>query len=224
MFSGNNVDKSDYRYGTGSVYTSGYGYQLSATDLSIGKTDLTKKTFALGFWVWIENVELFSVDSFSTQVEIGSTNKYDEYELNWENWTENLVNGWNWVVLFGKDANVSGAVPDFDNLCRFRVYINGVDNSIFKIDRITISNIYDTDFVNAPDWENEIVKDDGTFKGSNAYAPENSTFLEVDFNGLAEDFVAVETPAGCASSMGVQLPVGLLMLASVVVIFKKGHN
>jgi len=224
LFSGNNVDKSDYRYGTGSVYTSGYGYQLSATDLSIGKTDLTKKTFALGFWVWIENVELFSVDSFSTQVEIGSTNKYDEYELNWENWTENLVNGWNWVVLFGKDANVSGAVPDFDNLCRFRVYINGVDNSIFKIDRITISNIYDTDFVNAPDWENEIVKDDGTFKGSNAYAPENSTFLEVDFNGLAEDFVAVETPAGCASSMGVQLPLGLLMLASVVAIFKKRHN
>ncbi len=164
---------------------------------------------------------MFNVTSFSTQVEIGSTNNYDEYEIYWENWIDNLVNGWNWVVLYGKDADIFGSAPDFDNLCRFRVYINGVDNSIFKIDRVTISSIYDTDFATAPDWENEIVKNDGTFKGSNGLAPENSTYIEVDFGGLAEEFPAIEKPEGCSGNMGIQLPVGLILLASVVAIFKK---
>lgn len=223
IFTGNRVDKNDYRYGTGCVYTSGYGYALSATDLEIGKTDLTKKTFVMGLWVWIENVELFDVDAFNTQIEIGSTNKYDEYEIAWENWTEGLVNGWNWVVLEGKNAIVSGNLPDFDNLCRFRLYINGVDLSTLKIDRITIGSIYDETIYQVPDWENEILGGENGIYGSNNYAPENSTYIEVDFATEAEDYVAVDMYAieGCSGSVTAQLPVYFLLVIAGICVFVK---
>ncbi|MBR2968238.1 MAG: hypothetical protein IKC36_00155 [Clostridia bacterium] len=209
IFTGNRVDKDDFRYGTGSVYTSGFGYQLYALGLDIGATDLIKKTFVMGLWVWIEDITLYDVDSFSSQIEIGSTNNFDEYELYWENWYEGLSNGWNWVVLEGKDAHISGSAPDFDKLCRFRIYINGVDNSTLKIDRITISNIYDEGIFTAPDWENEVINKDSAFSGANGYIAENAPYLDIRHEDVAEGFVA-EGPVvndGCFAGMSVQIPV-----------------
>lgn len=223
IFTGNRVDKDDFRYGTGSVYTSGYGYALSALDLSIGKTDLIKNTFVMALWVWIEDVTLFDVDSFNTQIEIGSTNNYDEFELYWDDWTENLTNGWNWVVLDGRNAKISGAAPDFDNLCRFRLYINGVDNSTLKIDRVTISNIYDEGIFSAPDWENEVINKDSAFSGANGYIAENSPYFDLNFDNMAEDYVApaVQEIMGCYAGSITQLPVCLIFVAAAAAFIVK---
>jgi len=225
IFTGNRVDKDDFRYGTGSVYTSGFGYQLYALGLDIGATDLIKKTFVMGLWVWIEDITLYDVDSFSSQIEIGSTNNFDEYEMYWDNWYEGLTNGWNWVVLQGKDANISGSAPDFDNLCRFRIYINGVDNSTLKIDRITISNIYDEGIFTAPDWENEVINKDSAFSGANGYIAENAPYLDIRPEDIAEGYVAIGPIelTGCFANMSTQLPVcmALVVIAAGILIKKR---
>lgn len=221
LFSGNSVNKDDFRYGSGCVETSGYGYQLAATEVSIGKTDLTKDTFVLGLWIWIEDITLYTgSDSIETQIEIGSSSQ-DIYELNWADWWKDLENGWNWVVLYGKDATVSGAEPDYDNLSRFRIYVNRIEISTLRIDRITLSHIGDEDFATAPNWEEEVTDQDATFVGSNNAMAENSTFIEVDFDGLKENFVVLEQQAGCGSNIAVQSPVWLLFAVAVLVFFKK---
>ncbi|MDY2851737.1 MAG: hypothetical protein SOV55_06425 [Candidatus Borkfalkiaceae bacterium] len=223
-FSGNKVDKEDFRYGNGSVYTSGSGYALNAIDLEIGKTDLTKDTFVLAFWIWIEDPALY-VDGVDGQVEISSSNEYDKREINWDfvKVAKNLEKGWNWVVFKGSEAVVSdGTLPDFDNLCRFRIYVNNIAASTMKIDRITIGYIGNEKLFAAPDFENE--KDNsGTFKGPNGKVAENGTYIEVDFEE-AEGFTVLEAE-GCGSEAGAECGiVAALALVAAIVLKKRNQK
>ena len=130
--------------------------------------------------------------------------------------------GWNWVTLKGKDASITGELPDFDNICRFRIYVNNIEISTLKIDRITIGYINNTALFVTPEWEKEIVNNDGTFKGSNNYVAENSTYIEIDFDSLAEDYVVTITHSGCVSSVSAKLPICLLLVgAAMALLFKK---
>ena len=189
-FSGNKVDKEDFRYGTGCVYTSGAGYGLTATDIEVGKTDLRKNTIVFAMWIWIEDVTLFDAAGVNGQIELSSSNAFDKNEIFWENWWTGLKNGWNWLVLRGEDASVSGGLPDFDNLKRFRIYVNGVSQSTMKIDRLTIGNVKNAKLFDEPDWENEKANS-GLFKGANGYVAENDSYIGVDF-GAAEGFTVIE--------------------------------
>ena len=189
-FSGNKVDKEDFRYGTGCVYTSGAGYGLTATDIEVGKTDLRKNTIVFAMWIWIEDVTLFDAAGVNGQIELSSSNAFDKNEIFWENWWAGLKNGWNWLVLRGEDASVSGGLPDFDNLKRFRIYVNGVSQSTMKIDRLTIGNVKNAKLFDEPDWENEKANS-GLFKGANGYVAENDSYIGVDF-GAAEGFTVIE--------------------------------
>ncbi len=189
-FSGNKVDKEDFRYGTGCVYTSGAGYGLTATDIEVGKTDLRKNTIVFAMWIWIEDVTLFDAAGVNGQIELSSSNAFDKNEIFWENWWAGLKNGWNWLVLRGEDASVSGGLPDFDNLKRFRIYVNGVSQSTMKIDRLTIGNVKNVKLFDEPDWENEKANS-GLFKGANGYVAENDSYIGVDF-GAAEGFTVIE--------------------------------
>lgn len=227
VFTGNKVDKEDFRYGTGCVYTSGAGYGLTATDLEVGKTDLRKNSIVLAMWVWIEDISFFSAQGVNGQIELSSSNAYDKNEIFWENWWSGLNSGWNWLVLRGEDASVSGGLPDFDNLKRVRLYVNGIANSTLKIDRITIGNVDNAALFTEPDWENEKA-DSGVFKGANSYVAENGTYIEVDFSE-AEGFTAVErmevpvsVPDTAATVCVIVFPVlGVLCAAVVVVLLLK---
>lgn len=239
IFNGNKVDKEDFRYSTGCVYTSGNGYALNATDLEIGKTDLTKDTLVLAFWVWIEDPELFKASGANSQVELGSKNNWDEEEIFWDMkiWTKDLKAGWNWVALKGADAEVSGGMPDFDSLKHFRVYVNNVVQSTLKIDRITLGHIGNAKLFDEPDWENEKA-DSGIFKGPNANAAENSTYIEVDFDNGAESFKVIETvtktekTGGCKSEINtrdslfaiIAIAILLLSVATSAIIKRKRNS
>ncbi|MGN1076972.1 MAG: hypothetical protein ACI4ST_00495 [Candidatus Gallimonas sp.] len=201
-FTGNKVDKEDFRYGTGCVYTSGAGYGLTATDIEVGKTDLRKNTIVFAMWIWIEDITLFDAAGVNGQIELSSSNAFDKNEIFWENWWVGLHNGWNWLVLRGEDAAVSGGLPDFDNLKRVRIYVNSISQSTMKIDRLTIGNVENTALFSEPDWENEKANS-GVFKGANGYVAENDTYIEVDFSE-AEGFTVweketVTVSGGCGS-------------------------
>lgn len=203
-FIGNTVDKGDFRYGSGSVTTSGNGYALNATDLTIEKTDLTKETFVLALWVWIENPDWYNAEGVNSQVEISSSNSYDVNELNWDfaAIAKTLQKGWNWVVLKGADGEITGGMPDFDNLCRFRIYVNNISESTLKIDRVTIGYIGNEAILNAPDWEKEL-DNAGQYKGPNSKQAENGLYMDFDVDAEAKSFTAKETvtaEGGCQSS------------------------
>lgn len=224
VFSGNRVDKEDYCYGTGSVYTSGYGYALTATDLEIGKTDLTKNTLVLAFWIWIEDVAYYDAAGVDAEVELASSNAFDRNEINWNfmDCVKNFQNGWNWVVLYGKDGTITGGDPNYDGLCRFRLYVNGIADSTMKIDRITLGHIGNTKLAEEPDVEAEKNPSDGGFKGANAYSSENSPYMEIDFDE-AEGFVVRETiTEGCGAASAASLGlIGLLLAAAAVFRFRR---
>lgn len=226
VFTGNRVDKEDFCYGTGSVYTSGAGYQLTATDLEIGKTDLTKETLVLAFWIWIEDVDLYKDGDVNAQVELTSSNTYDQNEIHWDfkKLTENFRNGWNWVVLYGKDGEIEGGSPDYDGLNYFRLYVNNISQSTLKIDRVTLGYIGNTALATAPNVEDEKINTDGQFKGANAYPSENGPYLEVDFDE-AEGFTVHETITenGCEdepNTASLSL-IGLLFAVAAVFKFRK---
>ncbi len=220
-FSGNKVDKEDFRYGTGCVYTSGAGYGLTATDVEVGKTDLRKNTLVFAMWIWVEDVTLFDAAGVNGQIELSSSNAFDKNEIFWENWWSGLQNGWNWLVLRGENASVSGGLPDFDNLKRFRIYVNGISQSTMKIDRLTIGNVENAKLFSEPDWENEKANS-GLFKGANGYVAENDSYIGVDF-GAAEGFTVIEkqtftVETGCGGVIfNGTSAIALLLLATAAV-------
>lgn len=238
LFSGNKVDRQDHRYESGCVYTSGAGYALNA-QFEGGETDLRKSTLVLAFWLWIEDPAYYFENDGTTfknginaQIELSSSDQYDTNEINWElrQWgVDKFQKGWNWVVLKGADGNISGGDPNYDALMRFRIYVNGIQMSTMKIDRITIGS--GEKLLTAPDWEQEKFGDEpGTgFKGPNAYEPSNDTYLEVDFDEGAKDFTATvtqtikktvtqtvqKTVSGCSGSVS-SVPVMLALLGGAV--------
>lgn len=229
-FLGNNVDRNDYRYGTGAVYTSGAGYQLNAR-FEAGETDLRKNTLILAFWLWIEDPAYYFEDGTTNikqglngQVELSSSSQYDVEEIKWEvsEWgVDKFEKGWNWVVLKGVDGAFTGGSPNFDALTRFRIYVNNIQASAFKIDRITIGS--DEKLLTAPDWESEIVGGEGGgFKGDNAFNSTNSTYIEVDFDS-AKEFTGkvtetvTRTVEGCNSSL-FAAPVCLVVIAGALAV------
>lgn len=242
LFTGNKVDRQDFRYGTGSVYTSGAGYGLSA-QIDVGNTDLRKPTLILAFWLWIEDPAYYYNEDgtlrsgINGQIELSSASGYDTNEINWElpSWgIDKMQKGWNWIVLKGADGNISGGDPNYDALIRFRLYVNGIQQSTLKIDRITIGS--DEKLLTAPDWEKEVIKpDDGSgFKGPNAYAPSNDTYLGVDFDNDAKGFTVrvketvTKTVEGC-NSFVTTVPVAIAMLVGaaatcVLLVLKKKNN
>ncbi len=233
VFSGNRIDKEDFRYSTGCVYTSGNGYALIATDLEVGQTDLLKNTIVLAFWIWVEDVDLFAPEAVSSQIEIASSNSFDTNELYWEKsvWTAQLQNdGWNWIVLYGKQAGSIGGSINLNNICRFRIYVNGIASSTLKIDRITIGHVDNTALATAPDWESEKASS-GIFKGPNALPSENSGYIGVDFSE-AEGYTVVEVTeieVGCGSTLSTNnglfvLLCCLLCVGCVIVARKKSKD
>ncbi len=236
QFAGNKVDTQDHRYESGCVYTSGAGYGLSA-QFDCGNTDLRKPTIVLAFWLWIEDPAFYFESDGTTlksgingQVELSSSSKFDTNEINWElnQWgVDKFEKGWNWVVLKGADGNISGGDPNFDALIRFRLYVNGIQQSTMKIDRITIGS--GEKLLTAPDWESEkFGSDPGTgFKGPNAYEASNGTYIEVDFDGGAKDFttmvtetvkeIVTVTKEGCSSSLSV-IPVAFVLITGATAV------
>ncbi len=202
MFAGNKVDSQDHRYESGCVYTSGAGYALNA-QFEGGETDLRKPTLILAFWLWIENpAYYFEADGktfkngINAQIELSSSDRYDTNEINWElkQWgVEKFEKGWNWVVLKGADGNISGGDPNYDALMRFRIYVNGIQQSTMKIDRITIGS--GEKLLTAPDWESEKYGSDPGhgFQGPNAYDSTNDIFFDEDLEDGAKDFTATVT-------------------------------
>lgn len=237
-FAGNKVDTQDLRYGTGCVYTSGAGYALNA-QFEGGETDLRKNTLILAFWLWIEDPAYYFESDGTTlksgingQVELASSQPWDTNEINWEirQWgVEKMQKGWNWIVLKGEDGNISGGNPNFDALMRFRIYVNGIQQSTMKIDRITIGS--SEKLLTAPDWEKEVIGNDpGTgFKGPNAYMPANDSYIGVDFDNGAKGFTTTvteiikekvkvtKTEEGCSSALTV-VPVAFTVLIGVAAI------
>ncbi len=236
QFAGNKVDTQDHRYESGCVYTSGAGYGLSA-QFDCGNTDLRKPTIILAFWLWIEDPAFYFESDGTTlksgingQVELSSASKFDTNEINWEipQWgIEKFEKGWNWVVLKGADGNISGGDPNFDALIRFRLYVNGIQQSTMKIDRITIGS--SEKLLTAPDWESEKFggDPDAGFKGPNAYEASNGTYIEVDFDGGAKDFttmvtetvkeIVTVTKEGCSSSLSV-IPVAFVLITGATAV------
>lgn len=243
LFPGNKVDSQDHRYESGCVYTSGAGYALNA-QFEAGETDLRKNTIVLAFWLWIEDPAFYFNEGTTTlksningQIELSSSTSYDTNEINWElrQWgIDKFEKGWNWVVLKGADANISGGDPNFDELIRFRIYVNGIEQSTMKIDRITIGS--GEKLLTAPDWEKEVIGggDDTGFKGANKLDPANDPYLEVDFDA-AKDFTTIvtetvktiKTEEGCASSLSA-VPVVFVVLIGVgavcVLVARKRKN
>ena len=177
LFTGNTIDRNDYRYGLGAVRTSGAGYQLTAQNLNVGQTDLTKDTLVLALWLYIEADLITS--NVNGQIEISSNSQFDKNELFWDITDLDLENGWNWVVLKGEDGYISGGYPDFDNLTRFRLYVNNIAYSVCKIDRITLTNTGDIAGMQMPDWESE-TSAEGAFSGANGSEAKNEPFMDVD--------------------------------------------
>lgn len=219
QFTGNTIDRTDYREGLGCVRTEGAGYGLTATYLNVGKTDLTKDTLVLAMWIYIQDAELLQAEGVNGQIELSSSNSFDVNEIFWNVMALDLQTGWNWVVLKGADAEVTGGMPDFDNLCRFRLYINNVAYSTLKLDRITLTNIYDEEGMAEPDWEAEI-SDDGTFVGPNRTLATNSTYLETVVSG--DPIFEEVTTGGCGGSQA-SAAILLTVAAAAGIILRKRH-
>ena len=169
------------------------------------------------------------------QIEISSSDRNDTNELKWEisQWgIEKFQKGWNWLVLKGSDGEFTGGEVNFDALVRFRIYVNGIQQSTLKIDRITIGS--SETLLTAPDWEKEKFGNDPDtgFKGPNAYAPSNDTYIEVDFDNGAKDFTTTVTVTrkekGCKSSV-TAIPVACTVLIGgtaicILAVKKKKNN
>ena len=215
-FTGNQLDMADMRQGTAAVATSGAGYSLSAKNFELGKTDLTRDTLVLAFWMWIEDITLYEDSNVNGQVELTSSGTYDDHELGWglNTFIGGLKNGWNWVVLKGVDGAVSGGMPDFDNLNYFRIYVNNIAQSTLKLDRVTIGYIGNTALFSEPDWESEIAGA-GEYEGANGSASLNPPYLETDFSN-PDSYTYTETVSdgnGCGSVIAVE---GIAIVAVAV--------
>lgn len=232
MFSGNPVDTSDKRQGKGSIRTEGAGFGLEAKYLEIGKTDLTKETLVLAMWVYIEDPAVYSNVNMSGQFELSSSNTYDQNEISWEVGPGKTVDfstleqGWNWIVLKGTDAGITGGSPDYDNLNFFRLYINAVEFTSFKLDRVTLTNVADTESYAEPDWKSEIFGGggDGDFSGSNGILADGSVYLETPVVGDPFDTTITTTEevttGGCGSQVnGTAFAVAAAVLAGACVLF-----
>lgn len=211
-FSGNTVDTSDKREGKGSVKTEGAGFQLMAKEFEIGKTDLTKETLVLALWVYIEDPTVYDNTSINGQFELSSSGTWDDKEINWEIGVNKTVDfskmeaGWNWIVLKGSEGTLSGANINFDAINYFRIYVNNVGYTVFKLDRITLTNIDDTETYAEPDWESEIFGGGGddNFQGANgSEAVSGDTWLDDELiKGDAFDIIVKTTETkGCGSNI-----------------------
>jgi len=223
IFVGNQIDKSEYRYGTGSVMTKGFGIMLTASDFNVGKTDLTKSSMALGLWIYIENIENFKGTGLQTQIELSSSNTWDKNEIHWDNWYSNLSQGWNWVVLKGVDGVITGGVPDFDNINFFRIYIHGIETGWFRIDRITIGLVTNDVFVNGPNYESEKITS-GDYAGSNVVVAKNDYEFDWFDTDDAEGFTSLDefeskSATSCQSSL--KMSYLLLFLLIPMLLIKK---
>lgn len=230
-FTGNSVDAADMREGTGCVVTSGAGYQLVARGFDLGKTDLTKNTIVVAFWIWIEDKTLYESEKVDGQVELTSGGAYDEDEISWDIrlFTDGLENGWNWVALRGSDASVLGE-PDFDAFNYFRLYINNIASSTLKLDRVTVGYVGNASLFEEPDWENELASA-GKYQGANGSAATNPPYLDTDMSDPDEyeytERTEVEVPAdGCGASLGTgcAVLVSLLAAAALTIVLRRKEN
>ena len=232
LFSGNTVDTSDKRQGKGSIRTEGAGFQLEAKYLNIGKTDLTKETLVLAMWIYIEDPTIYTNVNMNGQIELSSSNTYDQQEISWEVGPgktldlSTFAEGWNWIVLKGSDAGITGGSPDYDNLNYFRLYINAIDLTSFKMDRVTLTNVADTESYAEPDWRSEIFGGGGddNFSGSNGILADGSVYLETPVTGDPFDTTITTTEevttGGCSSQVnGTAFAIAAVVLAGVCVLF-----
>jgi len=91
----------------------------------------------LGFWYYVSDVSLLGDNN---QVELGSGGANDVDEYNWD--IGQLDNGWNYIDLTVRDANVIGA-PDLNNINWFRVYHSKTGVVTARIDGIMIKDSND---------------------------------------------------------------------------------
>ncbi|MBN1480792.1 T9SS type A sorting domain-containing protein [candidate division KSB1 bacterium] len=109
------VNTTDQKKGTGCLQSVGslpeeFSKQLPSPLSADGST-------SVGFWYFISDVSLFDADN---QVELGSGGEADVHEYSWS--LDNLQNGWNYVILYFSDAQVTGGQPDLEQINWFRIY------------------------------------------------------------------------------------------------------
>ena len=214
MFGGNSLSE-DRRQGNYSVQTSGRGFEISCSGLNIGQTDLTRDTIVLAMWVWVEDADYYAESGVNGQIELSSSGRADSDEIHWTlgpdggyNAFSDLQDGWNWIVLYGTDAELDGT-PDYDNLTWFRIYVNNVQNTTFRLDRVTLTNVYDTESYAMPDWESEVGPVDyGSIEGNGGF------YLETPLSGDSFEVTVVTEIPGTSDWV---LPTLLSIAAAVVV-------
>ncbi len=133
---------------------------------AVGKgTDDFKKTFSraytianfttLEFWYYVSDVSKLNS---SGQVEISSSGGPDDKEYNWQ--LNNLVNGWNYIVLEFSQAGISGGAPDLNGINFFRLYRFKNDDVTTRIDGLKFGGINEIPVADAGS-DQTISDDDG---------------------------------------------------------------
>ncbi len=87
----------------------------------------------LEFWYYVSDASFLGS---TNQVEIGSAGKPDQNEYHWK--LSGLSNGWNFISVDFRDANISNGAPDLSAINWFRIYNFKSGSVTTRIDAIEI--------------------------------------------------------------------------------------
>ncbi len=125
------VNTNDQKQGTGCLQSVGSGADEFIREFSWPLS--ADSSTSLGFWYYISDVSLFESEN---QVELGSGGEPDVNEYHWVLDNSSLENGWNYINLEFKTAEITGGEPDMNSLNWFRIYHLKSGNMITRIDAI----------------------------------------------------------------------------------------
>jgi len=145
------------------INTTDQNQGLGCLEATGSSTDDFKKVFSepfsatsftkMEFWYYVSDVNQLSS---SNQVEIGSAGRPDLNEYHWS--LNNLVNGWNYIILNFAEAGITGDTPDLKNINFFRLYRFKTGDVTSRIDGIKFSGVNLSPVASAGD--NQTIRDD----------------------------------------------------------------
>lgn len=136
------LDTTDKQEGQASIQSSGSDDRFFTNDFSVPvDTGVTVESGQLEFDLYVSDVSQFT--TAKGQVELNSSNTFNQDELYWYISYLDLQNGWNHVKLRLDRANMIGN-PDLDAIERFSIYRPVTSSITMKIDNLVVTEKYTT--------------------------------------------------------------------------------
>ncbi|MBN1560629.1 PKD domain-containing protein [candidate division KSB1 bacterium] len=201
------VNSTDQKKGAGCLQSAGslpeeFSKQLPSPLSADGST-------SIGFWYFISNVSLLDADN---QVELGSGGEADVHEYSWS--LDDLQNGWNYVILYFSDAQVTGGQPDLDKVNWFRIYHAKNGNVTTRIDDIKFRGSGGNQVPVADAGPNRTIASDST--GAASVSLDGSASFDVDGSIISFLWSEGDAEIGAGANPTVVLSEGIHVITLTV--------